>query len=196
MITANTKQHGFVILFTVLISSIILAIALGVASVAYREVLLSGTAKDAQYSFFAADTGAECALYWDIQEAAFTQTLVVPSCNGTTVDMLVSSSPFRFSFAAAPTGCAVVTVDKNDPTVTKIESLGYNVTCGDLVANPMNARIVERAIRVTYGPGQAPESNPTEDQQTGDATTRGPIDVNTELSTPTPLPPPPTSTRL
>lgn len=167
------QSQGFVILFTVLIVSITLAIALGIASVSFREVLLSTTAKDAQYSFFAADTGAECALYWDIQQAAFTQTLVVPSCNGAPVDMLSSSSPFTFRFDTAASGCAVVTVDKNDPTVTKIESLGYNISCADLASRPDNPRITERAIRVTYGPGEAPDANPNPDE-TGGGNSPGP----------------------
>jgi hypothetical protein len=180
--TANKK--GFVILFTVLIASITLTIALGIASVSYREVLLSATSKDAQYSFFAADTGAECALYWDIQQAAFSQTLVIPSCGGQPVEMLASSSPFVFRFDTGPAGCALVTVDKDDPTTTKIESLGYNISCADLSANPSNSRITERAIRVTYGPGQAPDANPNQPQNpsitiTGNQTT---VQVPTAVS--------------
>ena len=171
------QTKGFVILFTVLIASIILAITLGIASISYREVLLSGTAKDAQYSFFSADTGAECALYWDIQQAAFSQTLVVPSCHGNPVDMLTSSSPFQFRFDTTTNGCALVTIDKSDPATTKIESLGYNVSCSDLVANPTGVRIVERAIRVTYGPGDAPDTNPTGDP--GGSDTGTPSDLDT-----------------
>jgi hypothetical protein len=179
--THNNK--GFVILFTVLVASIILAIALGVASVSYREVLLSATAKDAEFSFFSADTGAECALYWDIQQSAFGTTLVTPSCNGGSVDMTSLSSPYTFRFATSAAGCASVTVDKSDPTNTKIESLGYNVSCNDLITAPTNPRIVERAIRVTYGPGQPPDANPNADQTTAQA---GPSSAATSLSSPTP----------
>lgn len=160
MIT-RTKEKGFVILFTVLIASIVLAIALGIASVSFREVLLSSTARDGEYAFFAADTGAECALYWDIREGAFGETLVTPECRGNEVEML-ATSPVRFRFDTNIAGCAVVTVDKSDPTVTKIESLGYNVACQTLDISPLPARVVERAIRVTYGPGEAPDANPNE----------------------------------
>ncbi len=148
-------QKGFVILFTVLVSSIVLAIALGITNIALKEVLLSGSARDGEYAFFAADTGAECALYWDIKHAAFGQTPIVPDCRGSSVTMTASSSPFIFNFDSA-SGCAVVTVDKSDPTITKIESLGYNMDCNVLQTTPENPRIVERAIRVTYGAGEAP----------------------------------------
>lgn len=146
----SSCSEGFVILFTVLISSIILTIALGITNVAFREVLLAGSAKDAQFAFFSADTGAECALYWDIKHAAFGQTPTTPNCRGGSVTMTASSSPFKFNFDTA-SGCAVITVDKNDPTITKIESLGYNMDCNVLLITPENPRIVERAIRVTYG---------------------------------------------
>jgi Tfp pilus assembly protein PilE len=175
------QNSGFVILFTVLIASIILAIALGIASVSYREVLLSSTANDAEFSFFAADTGAECALYWDIQQSAFGATLVTPSCGGAAVDMTSSSSPFKFRFATSTTGCASVTVDKSDPTTTKIESLGYNATCNEVLTNPTNPRIVERAIRVTYGPGEPPDANANTAVNTA---SQGP-NTATTLETPT-----------
>ena len=175
------QTRGFVILFTVLVASIILAIALGVASVSYRELLLSSTAKDAEFSFFSADTGAECALYWDIQQSAFGTTLVTPSCNGGSVDMTSLSSPYTFRFATGAAGCAAVTVDKSDPTTTKIESLGYNVSCNDLITAPTNPRIVERAIRITYGPGEAPDANPNADQT---VTPAGPS-TSSSLSAPT-----------
>ena len=58
-------NKGFVLLFAVVISSIILAIALGVANIAFREVSFSVSGKDANDAFYAADTGAECALYFD-----------------------------------------------------------------------------------------------------------------------------------
>lgn len=192
------NQKGFVILFTVLIASIVLAIALGIASISFREVLLSSTARDGEYAFFAADTGAECALYWDIREGAFGENLVTPDCRGTAVE-LIGTSPVRFRFDTNASGCAVVTVDKGDPTVTKIESLGYNASCQTLDISPLPARVVERAIRVTYGQGEAPDANPNEptggdpvDQQT-DATTRGGPD--TALSGPSAVEPPPATTR-
>ncbi len=181
----QNKKSGFVILFTALISTIVLAIALGIANLSFREVLLSSSARDGEFAFFAADTGAECALYWDIRQVAFGSTLVVPSCHTGAVDMRASSSPFEFRFDTGESGCAVVTVDKNDPTVTKIESLGYNVPCATLDIVPLPPRLVERAIRVTYGPGEAPDPNPNP----ADTATRGPADVETALSNVTPATP-------
>src|SRR3989344_2360391 len=56
---------GFVILFAVTLSSILLAIALGVANIALKEIKFSTSARDTNDAFFVADTGAECALFYD-----------------------------------------------------------------------------------------------------------------------------------
>ena len=65
MIKKIKKNKGFVILFAVMLSSIFLAIALGVSNIAFREVTFGTSAKDANDAFFAADVGAECALFND-----------------------------------------------------------------------------------------------------------------------------------
>ena len=61
------KDKGFTLLFAVLVSSLILAIGLSVANLTIREIQLSGTGRESQFAFYAADTGSECALYWDIK---------------------------------------------------------------------------------------------------------------------------------
>src|SRR3989338_10209048 len=61
----QSSCSGFVILFAVMISSIILAIALGVANIALKEIKFSASVKDTNEAFFAADTGLECVLFND-----------------------------------------------------------------------------------------------------------------------------------
>ncbi len=162
----HKNEKGFVILFTVLISSIILAIALGISSIAYKEVVLSSAAKESQYSFFAADTGAECALYWDIQQNVFGATPNTPAvqCNGISPNFSSgSSSPFAFTLSLNnDESCAKVTIDKNVPadplnplstaTLTQIRSLGYNAPCAVVESGTLTGyeKIVERAIGIDY----------------------------------------------
>lgn len=63
----NKKQKGFTILFAVLVSSLVLALGLGIISITMKEVQLSGAGRDSQLAFYAADSGAECAFYWDLK---------------------------------------------------------------------------------------------------------------------------------
>src|SRR3989344_4229619 len=63
----NKMRRGFTLLFAMIISSIVLSIGLGIFNIALKELVLSSAARESQFAFFAADTGTECALYWDIR---------------------------------------------------------------------------------------------------------------------------------
>jgi len=151
--TQLKKEKGFVVLFTILISSLVLLMALGISSIATKEAQLSIQSKDAARAFFAADTGMECALYADRHDDAFNLGLLV-YCNETPV-AVAGSGPYFFY---APVGvgndsCVKVTVNKTyNGTQTQITALGYNTTwdgidCGENTPNP---RQVERGYRATY----------------------------------------------
>jgi hypothetical protein len=59
------QKRGFVLAFSLLISSIVLALAFGIFNILLKQIVLTSSAKDSQIAFYAADAGAECALYWD-----------------------------------------------------------------------------------------------------------------------------------
>lgn len=65
-ITEN-KKAGFAMLFAVLVSSVLLSIGLSIFNLTIKELSLSSSGRESQFAFFAADTGAECALYWDFK---------------------------------------------------------------------------------------------------------------------------------
>ncbi|HJL55715.1 MAG: hypothetical protein QGH85_00950 [Candidatus Pacebacteria bacterium] len=144
------KKKGFALLYSVLIASVLLAIGLAIFNITIKELLLSSLGRDSQFAFYAADTGAECALYWDFVGGAFASSS--PSsieCAGTIIDGMGGKpygvpSTFTLDFSPEPY-CVTVSVTKYDaPTRTIVESRGYN-TC-----DTTNPRRVERAIRATY----------------------------------------------
>jgi hypothetical protein len=57
---------GYALLLAILIANIILAMSLGIFSIALKEVTLTTYIKDSQSAFSAADHMLECALYWDM----------------------------------------------------------------------------------------------------------------------------------
>lgn len=60
-----TTKRGFALLVAALVSGLFLAIGAVIFQIAYIELVLSQTGRDSQFAFYAADTGAECALYWE-----------------------------------------------------------------------------------------------------------------------------------
>ena len=133
------SEAGFVILFAVTISSILLAVALGVTNIAFREVKFSTSAKDTNDAFFAADTGIEKALLQD--KAPNSICTPAPCSLSFTISQLGSS----FS------SCVKVTADKTaTPSLTTIVSKGYNSGGGVSGACNPTANSVERQLEAKY----------------------------------------------
>lgn len=143
-------NKGFTILYATLISSLLLAIGLGIFNISIKELILSSAGRESQVAFYAADAGIECALYWDIKRNLIsTTTSTLIDCNGD--DTLAvggggwgAPSTFRLFFPPEPY-CVDVTIIKNEfHPRTVINARGYN-TC-DLT----NPRRTERAIEAKY----------------------------------------------
>lgn len=137
------KNNGFVILFAVLISALILLISAGIFNVVKKEVVLSSAARESQRAFYAADSALECALYADLigigspsPATPFSVTTPADStfdCGGDTVSSTYLSAsngtptsgtspgydyPFvmRYYNSYNPGGCAYVLIEKNEKT--------------------------------------------------------------------------------
>lgn len=61
------QEKGFTILFAVLVSILVLAVGASIVNLSLKQILLSGSARESQFAFYAANTGVECALYWNTQ---------------------------------------------------------------------------------------------------------------------------------
>ena len=139
---------GFVILFAVTLSSILLAIAIGVANIALKEVKFSTSARDTNDAFFAGDTGIEYALFNDKPPSAY-----VPNPGTQQTWNLVI-----YGLGSAGTSCSKVTIVKDNTvqpyTSTNITAKGYNI--GDASCVSTNSNRIEREIKASYGGGGAP----------------------------------------
>ena len=76
-----SSQKGFTVIYAVLISSLLLSIGLGIYSISIRDFILASSASESQKAIFAADSGIECALYWDYQFEAFPTSTAITSDN-------------------------------------------------------------------------------------------------------------------
>jgi Tfp pilus assembly protein PilX len=160
------KQKGFTLLVSIIVTSILLLISFVVANVALKQLVLAYTGQESQYSFYNADSGVECAMYWDLKNgggSAFaTSSTGAISCNNvniTTNSQVVHTIPNQYSRIGGPgpdavsifeiqyiRGCAIVQVTKQSNNQTLIESRGYNTSCGDTTSD----RKFERGIKILY----------------------------------------------
>ena len=68
LVIKKTKEKGFTLLFAVLLSVLVLSVGASVINIAMKQVILSGIGRESQFAFYAANTGIECALYWDYRD--------------------------------------------------------------------------------------------------------------------------------
>jgi hypothetical protein len=165
-IISTQKNKGFVIMFSVLISAIILLIASGIFNVTQKEVVLSSYARESQRAFYAADSALECALYADLAGIISTPTgpgtpfsVGTPAdhifeCGDTQIESTYLSGggtelyqyPFVFRYRnqlSTDISCAYVLVEKErngqptPPVETRITAVGFNVCIEDVNGIPM-----------------------------------------------------------
>ena len=164
------EDKGFALLFSVLISSLIMTIGLSILSISIKELAISIASKQSVHAFYAADSGLECAKYWDLKQGyilnlvdkeagTIGRTGSSITCGGGTSQPLGDIIPSTDSYSTTFNNATVGTKTDNDQanfdvTITKtwhdsihsqidttIVSTGHNSTGGDRV---------ERAIQQTY----------------------------------------------
>jgi len=176
----NRNESGFVILFAIIISAIIMLIGAGIFSIALKETILSSTVAESSIGIFAADTGMECALYHEYIEKSRGWNLdddITFDCGldiGITEKPIFNSSvvgeyQFKFAIDGTPScGEVIVLRDRNrlgelrdtehPEAGTLIISRGFNVclelSSGDSVPDKSNQFLIERRLEAWY-PNQA-----------------------------------------
>lgn len=137
------KNSGFVILFAVTVSSILLAIALGVSNIALKEVKFSTNARNTNDAFFAADTGIEYTLFHDKTSSGDYPAPAPGNSESWSFTIL--------NLGSTGLACTNVNITKDNtvaPMTTTIISKGYNI--GDPSCNWEGTDRIERELKITY----------------------------------------------
>jgi len=163
-------KKGFTLLFSVLVTSLLLAIALSIIGLSTKHNLISSIGRESQVAFYSADSGLECAKYWDqptVDRDAFSTSTPRTdiTCFGVTIPVvnMTPSAPascdyttgtcrkYQVAFSLVPSlpnnPDGDIFIEKNIVTSeTTIDSRGRNT---DRLTDP---RRLERAVKLTYTP--------------------------------------------
>lgn len=132
-------DRGFALLFSVMLSSVLLTIGLSIFSIALKELSISTAARQSIYAFYAADTGREYLLWRDIKMNNIGANNIGGSYSFSS-DVGAAAGPnYKASLSRVSTTTGYCTVTKAFCTI--IISRGYDTASDDKV---------ERAIRQTY----------------------------------------------
>jgi hypothetical protein len=144
--------RGMTLLVTLLVVAVLVSASTAIYAIAYRQVVFSSSARESGKSFFAADTGLECAMYWDLKKNVFSEggASLTTECDSVDVEWTLNPNdggddPFYEANIDFSNGtCAYVTLTQTRDE-TRVESRGYNLPCSST-----SDRKLERALRATY----------------------------------------------
>jgi len=107
-------KRGFTLFVALVVSSILLAVGLSLGDIALKQLVFASAGSDSQVAFYAADSGAECGLYWDRK-----------SQTGDTVDDGAFSTSTTDYSPGGPMDilCGTVSAGANLPKVGKFEKV-------------------------------------------------------------------------
>lgn len=177
--TKNKRQkiinrRGFTLLLAALAASIALTLGTSIFSISTKQVQLSSIGRDSQFAFYAADTAAECALYWDMRFGYFgTSTPPDPqsqyvcdmqALNATGRPPITNPQPYPYTMTFqlqsngrcanvsvlkcdGPISSAGVCTSSNGPIRTVVHADGFNTTCNTIASNPS---AVQRSVELNY----------------------------------------------
>lgn len=170
----SSKKSGYTLLFAVLVSVLVLGVAVFISGIARKQYILSSTALDSMYSFYAADSGIECVAYAPNSGIGSSTDPTPLTCGGQTITPgsgsyvtvstpsfitnnaggSVSEYSFNLGFGSSSGGCAKVVIDDykdasggNNEVVT---SYGYNLCTPSFGPDTTSPRTVERALQLHY----------------------------------------------
>lgn len=65
----KNKSRGFTLFVSLIVASLLLAIGFSIGNILIKQLILTQSGNGTQVAFYAADSAAECALYWDRKDA-------------------------------------------------------------------------------------------------------------------------------
>lgn len=159
-VRANAYKNGIALYIAISVTGALVLVAFAIIELALKQIAVSSAGRDSEAAFYAADSGSECAIFWDVKNptspgtSAFaTTTTQAISCNSLAITPSLAVAPqgngtstFTITFLPDPY-CAIISVAKSytgNTSATRIESRGYN-SCDSTAYQR-----VERAIRVDY----------------------------------------------
>lgn len=165
-------------LLAIVTTGMLLVVSFVIANIAYKQLIITSSSKESQSAFYIADSGVECATYWDVKNrnnpsvssfATTTEGSVI-TCNGQSVGagyppQTVPSNP---PVSAVIGGAASITVVGGVSKGVSIFKIDFSPGCaivtiikdpnGDTTINskgyntcdPLVSRRFERGIIVMY----------------------------------------------
>ncbi|MDR3571012.1 MAG: hypothetical protein P4L81_02330 [Candidatus Pacebacteria bacterium] len=106
------RKKGFTLLLAALVASIAVTLGSSIYSIVSKELKLSSIGQDSQFAFYAADTVAECALFWDSRSDLHPSSFATSTASQGSVSSITCDGPNNapVTIAAASANSATSTI--------------------------------------------------------------------------------------
>jgi len=74
----HSSSRAFVLLYSLLVASIVLAIGMSLATIISKQIILSSIGKMSRIAYYAADSGRDCAFFWAVKYGATVSKAINP----------------------------------------------------------------------------------------------------------------------
>lgn len=149
-----SNQKGFAMLFTVLLVSLILSIAISISNLTLKQAILSGLAKDSGIAFYQADAAVECGLQQSVSLDKFPYGLSVGGapasfdCGGISLFLDTAKSDtdyfvYKTSISNNQPCFSIIFNKANTDGFSRVTGSGFNVCT-------QTPRQVERTLEAKY----------------------------------------------
>jgi hypothetical protein len=146
----NKDKKGISLLIAVLVGSTALLVGFALANLAFKELVLTGSIRDSEIAFYAANSGVECGLFEDLRSLAFNPEDLPGSvaCNGQQVgvtSILITPGLDQYCVGSHDNqthiDCWVITTGN------------ISLETGDASASCFNLRVVKEKFQTIDGSG-------------------------------------------
>jgi hypothetical protein len=91
---SQKRNHGFTLFIAMIVTTLVLGVGFSISAIVLKQLKLASSGRESQIAFYAADSAAECALFWDRQKGT--------SIVGATDASDVPDSPFAIGVDPLP----------------------------------------------------------------------------------------------
>ncbi len=169
------SKKGFSLLLSVLVGSLLISVGLGIFNLTFKESIISASGRESTSALFAADSGIECGLYYDVSAAVYhnNPNIVFGTttdandirdfirdllCNGRIPYSATVNSPDDFNSTTtlrygdpSDTGlCVDIEIGKHDIPHGSLSTLSIIQARGYNTCDTNNPRRVERGLYIKY----------------------------------------------
>jgi hypothetical protein len=162
-------NSGFTLFVAMIVSSLLLAVGFSIGNIIFKQLLLSGSGKDSQIAFYAADSGAECAQFIDTKDPSTGYALVADGPFATsTTDMSAVANCGIFATSSKTTdgintATTTLVIDYSDTdqnykacALVKIEKGFADVMVDSATTSLPYTKITSRGYNAVHTSGSTP----------------------------------------